>query len=316
MTHLTASTSGAALLGSDRPAARAGSWWGDLVLLTKPRLTLMVVVTAYTGFAVGVNHPATVGVWSWWLLVATLIGVTLSCMAASVFNQIYERDTDALMRRTMNRPLPMGRVGLRQTMGLGLVMGGVGVGLLAVVANPLTAGLGLGTILGYVLIYTPMKRTSSLSTVVGAVPGALPPVMGYTAATGRLGLEAWLLFSILFLWQLPHFLAIAWLYRDQYGRAGMAMLPVIDPSGESTFRQILLGCLALVPLGLVPTMVGMCGMVYFWGALLAGVVFLGFGVALVIGRTRRHARAMFFASLVYLPVVYLLMLVDNAGALS
>lgn len=284
--------------------------WNDFCQLTKLRLSLMVVLTAFLGFAMGVRNPEAQP-WSWILLAATLAGVSLSCMGASVFNQIYERDTDALMRRTKDRPLPAGRASVSTAIVLACLLSLAGITLLAAVANPLAASLAAFTIASYVLVYTPLKRVSSTSTIVGAVPGALPPVMGYAAATGTIRIEAWLMFAILFLWQLPHFLAIAWLYRDEYARAGMAMLPVVDPDGHSTFRQILLGCMALVPVGLLPSMMGVSGVVYFFGSLTAGVVFLAFGVALEITRSRRHARAMFFASLVYLPLVYGLMLIDH-----
>lgn len=311
MTQLAGQTTWSSRMG----VPSASGWRGRLVdfsQLTKPRISVMVMLTAYVGFAMGVKVSGlTYGTWI--TLMATLAGVMLSCMGASVFNQAYEYDTDALMARTKNRPLPAGRmeIGSALVLGGGLCVGGVAI--LVVMTNLLTASLAVFTIASYTLVYTPLKRVSCVSTIVGAVPGALPPVMGFTAATGRLGIEAWLLFSILFLWQLPHFLAIAWLYRDQYAQAKMALLPVVDPSGASTFRQILLGCLALVPLGLLPTMVGVSGMSYFLGSLIAGVVFLGFGLALVIGRSRRFARAMFLASLVYLPVVYGLMLADQLG---
>lgn len=308
MTQLTGQTQPTVL--DSHTAARSLWCLADLYQLTKPRLSMMVVVTAYIGFAMGagaLGHTP----WAGLTTAVVLVGVALSCMGASVFNQLYERDTDALMDRTVDRPLPAGRVGPIRAGAIGGALSIVGVGLLAVAANGLTASLGALTIISYTLVYTPLKRVSSLSTIVGAVPGALPPVMGYTAATGRLGVEAILLFGILFLWQLPHFLAIAWLYRRQYAAAGMAFLPVLDPGGTSTFRQILFGCLALVPLGLMPTMVGVSGMVYFWAALIAGLGFLAFGVALVIGQSRRHARAMFFASLVYLPAVFTMMWVDQ-----
>jgi protoheme IX farnesyltransferase len=183
--------------------------------------------------------------------------------------------------------------------------------ILAVWVNGLTAVISAFTIFSYAMIYTPLKRVSSISTIVGAVPGALPPVMGYTAVANNVGIEAVLLFGILFLWQLPHFLAIAWLYKEDYARAGMPMLPVIDPDGSSTFRQMLITCMALVPLGMLPTILGVSGRIYFIGALIAGLGFLGFGIALVRGRTRAHARAMFFASLVYLPVVLGLMMANQ-----
>jgi len=306
MTQLTSPISSAT-----RHARNVGDTVGwqrlsDFCQLTKPRITLMVGVTAYIGYAIGATPR-----WSWQTLLCTLVGVALSCMGASAFNQVQERDLDALMRRTQGRPLPGGRMTVRDATVIALLLCVAGVAVLMVMANLLTAALSLLTIASYTLVYTPLKRISSVSTIVGAVPGALPPVMGYTAAAGHIGVEAWLLFGILFLWQLPHFLAIAWLYREDYARAGVALLPVLDPDGGSTFRQALLGCLALVPLGLLPTMMGVTGVVYFFGSLIAGVVFLGFAVALLIGQTQRHAKAMFYASLVYLPWVYVLFLIDR-----
>jgi protoheme IX farnesyltransferase len=297
-----------ALAAAPRSAGRVAlSDWNQL---TKPRITALVVVTAYIGYVVGTRELP--GSFSWLVLMATLAGTALSCAGACIFNQVLERDVDALMKRTENRPLPAGRVSMLTAVLAGVIVSGVGLALLLGFSTPLAAAVSAFTILSYALVYTPLKRITSTCTIVGAVPGALPPVIGYAAATGRFGVEAWAMFAILFLWQLPHFLAIAWLYKDDYAKAGMPMLPVVDDAHYSaTCRQTLLGCLALLPLGLLPTAVGMAGMVYFVGAFLAGLAFLAFGVALVIKRTRRHARALFFASLVYLPLVYLLMLIDR-----
>ncbi|MCC7193092.1 MAG: protoheme IX farnesyltransferase [Phycisphaeraceae bacterium] len=282
----------------------------DLSLLTKPRITLMVAVTAYLGFAFAARGTMMTSAEYWFTLIVTLIGTSLSCMGACTLNQVIERQTDGLMKRTADRPLPAGRMTARTASGIGLLLSVAGVSVLLLI-NPLTALLSAITIASYVLLYTPMKRVSSICTIVGAIPGALPPVMGFTAAQNRIGVEAWIMFAILFLWQLPHFLAIAWLYKEDYARAGMPMLPVVDPDGRATSRQILLGCLALLPLGLLPTAMHMSGMIYFIGAMLAGLMFLGFGIALVIGQTRTLARALFFASLVYLPLVFALMVIDR-----
>ena len=276
----------------------------DLGQLTKSRITLMVLVTTYVGFTTASGGGGL-------LLAMTLLATALACMGASVLNQVMERQSDALMHRTRERPLPAGRILPPSALLLGLSLALTGVLVALIGANVLTAALLVFTVVSYTLVYTPLKRQTSLATIVGAVPGALPPVIGATAASGTIGREAAVLFAIMFLWQLPHFLAIAWLYREDFARAGYPMLPVLDPSGSSTFRQILLGCLALLPLGLLPTLMGISGRTYFLGALAAGIVFLGFGVALVIGRTTRYARAMFFASLVYLPTVLVLMMVDR-----
>ncbi len=304
------------------PRSSWRSLLSDVGQMTKPRITTLVVATAYIGYEIG-QHSQSLAlrqldplirlpVTPWWTLPATLLGTGLACMGASAFNQVLERDVDALMHRTMNRPLPAGRISVASALFLGSLLSVLGIGLLLAFSHPLAALLTATTVLSYVFVYTPMKRISSVCTIVGAGPGALPPVIGFAAATGRIGIEAWIMFAILFLWQLPHFLAIAWLYRDDYARAGLPMLPVVDPDFAATRRQILAGCLALLPLGLMPTLVGMSGVAYFIGALLAGLFFLGFGIALVIGRTRRHARALFFASLVYLPLVFALMLIDMA----
>jgi protoheme IX farnesyltransferase len=279
----------------------------DVAQLTKSRITVMVVMTTFIGYQLGVGSGMAIDL----VLLTTVLGTALSCMGACALNQVLERDTDALMNRTADRPIPAGRMTLATGSLIGVTLSFAGVGLLATGANALTALLSATTIVTYVLAYTPLKRITSVSTIVGAVPGALPPVMGYTAATGRIELPIVVVFLIMFLWQLPHFLAIAWLYREDYARAGMPMLPVVDPSGVSTFRQMLLGCLALLPLGLLPTMLRISGVVYFAGALLCGLMFLAAAIALVIRPTRARAKWVFYASLVYLPAVLALMMIDR-----
>ncbi len=284
------------------------SLWSDLYQLTKPRITIMVVVTAWIGYALGADatHAG-----NWLTLTAALVGTAISCMGASVLNQVMEVDTDARMRRTQDRPLPAGRMTSRTATGLGIAISLVGVLTLALFTHWLAAAISAATILSYAFVYTPLKRRSSISTIVGAVPGALPPLIGYAAVAGTLAPAPLVVFAIMFMWQLPHFLAIAWLYRDDYARGGFPMLPVIDPTGASTFRQILLGCMALLPVALLPTVIGFSGDLYFITALIAGIAFLAMGAALVVGRTRNHARALFIASLVYLPVVLIAMVVDR-----
>ena len=290
-------------------SASGRSRLADWVELCKLRITAMVVITTYVGFALGeaaaVNPPGLAA------LAATLIGTALCCMGASCLNQAYERDSDALMHRTRNRPLPAGRIATAEAVALGLLLGVTGTGLLAALATVPAAAFAAFTIVSYAVIYTPLKRVTTLNTPIGAVPGALPPVIGYAAATGEVGPAAIALWAIMFLWQLPHFLAIAWLYREDYARADMKMLPVVDADGASTFRQMLIGSLALVPVGLAPTTLGIAGTAYFVIALVSGVAFTAFAVALVITRTRIAARAMFFASLVYLPVVLIAMMIDR-----
>ena len=277
----------------------------DHVALTKPGITVMVVITTLVGFlmAAGTVGPAGAAGWSPWVLLATLAGTGLSCMGASVFNQVYERDTDAKMARTSNRPLPAGRLTVLEALGAGTVFSLLGLGVLWLGANWLAAALSAFTIFSYALIYTPMKRTSSASTVVGAVPGAMPPVIGAAAASGTVGAEAALLFAIMFVWQLPHFWAIGLLYRDQYAAAGMPILPVVDDTGRRTHRQILVTAVALLALGVLPTAVGVSGYVALATGALCGAVFLVFAVRLVARPDRKRARALFLASLAYLPIV-------------
>jgi protoheme IX farnesyltransferase len=230
---------------------------------------------------------------------------------ASVLNQVVERDTDALMRRTAERPLPAGRLDPDAALVLGVTLGVVGLFSLAIWVNLLTALVGAVALAGYVFVYTPLKRTSRLATLIGAVPGALPPVMGWTAARDSLEPGAWILFGILFLWQLPHFLAIAWLCREDYARAGFPMLPVVEPDGRSTGRQAILYAAALVPVSLLPAVIGLSGTAYFLGALVLGLTFLGFCVAFAQSFSTAAARRLLLASVLYLPAVLIVMLLDR-----
>jgi len=268
----------------------------DFIILTKPRITLMVILTTAFGF-----HLAKAGPLNVELLVNTLIGTALSCAGAGALNMVLERRADGLMKRTMNRPVPAGRMPAGTALAFGGMLATAGVILLAAKVNALTAGLSAATLVLYLAIYTPLKPRTSVSTIVGAVPGALPPLMGWTAATGSLAPGGWLLFGVLFFWQLPHFLALAWMYRDDYAAAGFPMLPVTDPEGESTARQILLQTCALVFVSLVPVWFGLAGGMYFASAAALGVGFLAFGVAFSLVRSRVRARRVFLASLAYLP---------------
>lgn len=298
MTHITTNAVDLATIDEAIPSRLA-----DYGTLTKPRITLLVVITAYIGFALGGPD------WSWIAMIGTLVGTALSCMGASAFNQVYERDTDAMMNRTRHRPLPSGRMSVREAATLASVLSVVGVLVLWVTSNGLAASVSAFTILSYAVLYTPLKRTTTLALWVGAVPGAMPPIIGYAAATQTIALPAVLVFAIMFLWQIPHFLAIAWLYRDDYARAGLKMLPVVDPDGGSTFRQIVTTCFALLPLGLLPTLIGITGLFYFVTAMVCGLLFIACALALVQDPTRARARGLFFASLIYLPVVLAAMLV-------
>lgn len=316
MTQLSTKNDLALLLGASRLSAWRTVRFADVCQLTKPRITVMVLVTAGIGYLMALRGQqggtiAAALAASPWKLLLTLVGTGLSCMGASAINQVLERDVDALMPRTRNRPLPTGRMDPAAAAGLGALLSLLGVSVLALGATPLAALLSALTIGSYAFVYTPMKRMGSYATIVGAGPGALPPVIGAAAATGMVGREALLLFLILFLWQLPHFLAIAWLYREDYAAGGIPVLPVEDPHGQSTFRQILLGCVVLLPLGLLPGAVRIAGMMYFIGALLCGLGFLAAAVALALRPSRKAARWTFFVSLLYLPLVYGLMLADQ-----
>ena len=278
----------------------------DFFALAKPRLNLLVVVSALAGYvmASGDTHDV-------WRLLCMIAGTGLVAGGASAFNQILERGPDALMRRTRLRPMPDGRLATREAWVFGLVLAGAGLAILAVGANLLSAIVAFVTMASYAVIYTPLKRHSSFSTVIGAIPGALPPVIGWAAALNELSHGAWVLFGIVFLWQLPHFLAIAWIYREDYARAGFPMLPVIDPDGRSTARQAVIYALALVPLSLAPTLVGMTGPIYFAGALVLTLVFAGLALKFRMTRSIKDARRLFFGSIIYLPLLWILMIADR-----
>jgi protoheme IX farnesyltransferase len=278
----------------------------DYLELTKPRVTLMVVITMAFGFYLGAR-----GAMDWRLLVHALIGTALVAGGTSAWNQYLERDIDAKMLRTKNRPLPAGRLKPVEALAFSVVISLAGIIHLLIMTNWLTALLAAATLFSYVFLYTPLKQKSSLSTVVGAIPGALPPLGGWTAARGDLGLEGWILFAILFIWQLPHFLAIAWIYREDYRRGGLPMLTVVDPEGDSAGRQIISNCLALLPVSLLPTIVGMAGRIYFIGALALSLFFLACGVAVMRYRTQISVRRLLHASLLYLPILLALMAIDK-----
>src|SRR6195256_6788595 len=234
--------------------------------LTKPRITFLIVLTSAAGFALAspgrVDYPA---------MVTAMVGIALLSSGIATLNQYMERDLDALMRRTANRPLPSGKLLPWEALAFGVGLTALAEIYLAVLVNPLTGLLGLTVIAGYLFAYTPLKTRTSLSTMVGAFPGAVPPLIGWTAARGELSIEGWVLFAILFLWQFPHFLAIAWMYREDYGRAGILMLPVVEPEGRVTGQQIVAYTLLLLPVSLLPTLLGMSGKVYFFGAIVLGL---------------------------------------------
>jgi len=268
-----------------------------------------VLLTAAAGFYLGSQGGVDV-----WLLVHTLVGVALVAAGTNAFNQVRERDVDARMRRTQGRPLPAGRVSPRAAAAFAAVISVAGVAYLALAVNLLTAGLAALTLASYVLLYTPLKRTTTLNTLIGAVPGALPIVGGWTAAGGALGPAVAVLFWILFLWQLPHFLALAWIYREDYRRGGLAMLSVADPDGRRTGRMVLLYAVALLPVSLVPTLLGITGALYFYGALALGLGYAGAAVALTLAVTTPRAWRVFLVSIVYLPALLTLMVLDKVVA--
>ena len=291
-------------------SARAGipSRWTDFYELTKPRMNFLVVVTTLVGYymAAGIGGPL-----HWARLLNTILGTAATAAGASVLNQYAERAFDALMPRTANRPLPAGRVAPLEALFMGVSLGAAGVVYLAIAVNALTALLGAITLLSYVFAYTPLKRQTTLCTVVGAVPGAIPPLMGWTALTGSLSPQAFSLFAILFLWQMPHFLAIAILYKDDYAAGGFRMLPVVDPGLHSTGRQMVLYGMALIPVSLMPVGLNMAGPIYLAAAVALGLVFLGFGVSCAISKRRIDARKLFFVSIIYLPLLLAAMMIDK-----
>jgi protoheme IX farnesyltransferase len=290
-------------LGSTR---RLTAVLSDYVALTKPRLNVLVVATSAAGYYLGAATPPAP-----WSMAVAVCGTALVAAGSAVLNQVYERDTDALMRRTRLRPLPDGRVTADEAAILGVGLAALGILLLVVRTNELASLLALATLILYVVIYTPLKRRSEMATLVGAIPGALPPLIGWAAAHGSLSIGGWVLFAIVFLWQIPHFMAISWLYREDYSKAGFPMLPVIDPGGRSAGRQALIYAWALLPVTLLPTAVGLSGRIYFWIALIlgSGIVWLSWRFAL--DRSDRIARALFLGSIVYLPLIWVAMILNH-----
>jgi len=285
---------------------RSAGAFGDYVQLAKPRLNVLVVATSAAGYYLGGPLSPDLS-----LMAQTVAGTALVAGGAAVLNQLYERDTDALMRRTRLRPLPDGRVSPADARLFGLVLSIAGLVLLAARANWLAAALALATLAIYLMVYTPMKRRTPLSTLVGAVPGALPALIGWTASHGSIAVGGAALFAIVFLWQIPHFMAIAWLYRDDYGKAGFPMLSVIEASGRRAGRQAVLYAAALVPVSLVPTIVGIAGTAYFASALLLGLVLFVLAVRFATIRSDGAARALFFGSITYLPLLWIVMIGDR-----
>jgi protoheme IX farnesyltransferase len=280
----------------------------DFIALTKPRVVLMVVLTTLVGYYLGATADL-----DYVRLLHVLVGTALAAGGTLALNQFLERGVDAQMLRTRMRPLPDGRLQPAEAAAFGTLVTVAGLAYLLVTAGPGATAITAATAALYLGVYTPLKQVSPLCTVLGAIPGALPPVAGWVAARGELGVGAGVLFAILFLWQLPHTLAIARLYRDDYARAGIRVLPVVDPDGGSTERQIVTGCLALHAAGLLPTLVGLTGGVYFFGALLLGALFLVVGTAQALRPSVPAARRVVIASIVYLPLLFALMALDKVG---
>jgi protoheme IX farnesyltransferase len=280
----------------------------DYIALTKPRITWLILMSTGVGYFFGAKSG-----WHLLALLHTIIGTGLIASGTAALNQWYEREADSKMKRTQARPLPGGRLEPRNALIFAILISVAGFVELFAGVNALAAWLGLFTLASYLFIYTPLKQRSPHSTTIGAIPGAMPPLIGYAAASGTLTWEAWILFAILFLWQFPHFYAIAWMYREDYERAGIRMLPVVEPDGESTARRILLYSLVLIPISLVPKFLSMTGNWYLFGALAIGLMFLYAGIRVSFDRTRQQARRVLLASVIYLPVLYGLMLLDSVA---
>ena len=286
--------------------AVAPSRFADFCELVKARLTTLVLVTTLAGFYMGWNETATIP-----LLLVSLFGTALVAAGAAALNELFERDADALMHRTQDRPLPSGRMKPDTALLIGGGLVAAGLLILFYLVNPLTSILAALTMASYVFVYTPLKRRTSLNTLVGAIPGALPPMIGWAAARGSIGAEAWALFAILFCWQMPHFLAIAWMYREDYARGGFIMLTHLDEKGSATGRQAVNYSFALLLVSLTPGLLGMAGKWYFFGAFLLGAAMVACAARMQLEPGRSRARQLFFASIVYLPFLLALMAADK-----
>ena len=283
---------------------RASDYW----TLTKPEVNFLVVMSSLAGF-----YAASRGPLDWALLIHTLAGTLLVASGTATLNQLIERDADALMRRTSLRPLPARRMPALHALLFGIFLSIAGGAYLLAAVNALACILAMSTLLTYLLIYTPLKKRTPWCTFLGAFPGAAPPLIGWAGAAGTLSRDAWVLYAILFLWQFPHFLAIAWMYRDDYARAGLKMLPQNDAGGDATMRQIMAGALLLLPVSLLPTWLGQAGSFYLAGAVLLGLMYIYSGFRLATTRTNTRARRLVLASVVYLPLVFALLMLDKSG---
>ncbi len=283
-------------------SSRAGAY----VALTKPDVSFLVLMTTAAGYYMGVRGPV-----NWLHMIHTVFGTMLIAAGTAALNHYIERDSDRYMRRTASRPLPSGLMQPREAQLFGLLLCVAGAVDLYFSAGILASGLGVATSVSYLLAYTPLKRKTVWATFVGAFPGAIPPMIGWVAATGSLGRGAWLLFAILFLWQFPHFHAIAWMYREDYARAGILMLPVVDPQGTRTFRQIILFAVALVGVSLLPAIMGLAGILYFFGALVTSTALVQVCLWAASNRTNARAKWLMHATVLHIPVLLGLMVIDK-----
>ncbi|MDE3157281.1 MAG: heme o synthase [Acidobacteriota bacterium] len=289
----------------------------DYVELTKPRITWLILMSTAIGYFFGLPRSsgwrALLGTIHLVSLVHTIVGTCLIASGTAALNQWYERDADRSMRRTARRPLPAGRLSAERALAFGVALSIAGFVELWLGVNLLSGVIGAFTLASYLFLYTPLKQRTWWSTTVGAIPGAMPPVIGYAAAAGAVSREAWVLGAILFLWQFPHFYSIAWMYKEDYARAGIRMLPVVEPDGRSTARQIVVYGMALIPVSLTPALMGMSGIVYGLGALVLGLWFLYSGVRVALDRNILRARSVLMTSVLYLPLIYGLMILDRPG---
>lgn len=279
--------------------------------LTKPRILILILLTSIAGFCLASQNSINTR-----LLAHMSIGVGLLAAGIAALNQFFERDIDRVMRRTERRPLPSGRITPTRACLFGILTAVLGTAYLVLFVNMLSGIMAVFTLGSYIFLYTPLKTKTTLSTVIGAFPGAVPPLMGWAAARGQIGVEAGVLFFIMFLWQFPHFLAIACMYREDYARAGICMLPIIEPEGHATGRQIVLYALALLPVSLLPTLVGLAGNVYFFGALILSLGYLYFSIRAAMERSRLEAKYLLQASIFYLPLLFILMLLNKTAGAS
>ena len=274
--------------------------------LTKPRITLLIAISTAVGYTYGIAAGI-----RWIAFINAVLGTSFMASGAAALNQWFERTTDAKMQRTKNRPLPGGWIRPSHALLFGTFLSIAGLLDLSIFVNGLAAGLGLATSMGYLFAYTLLKRVGPICTTVGAFPGAMPPLIGFAAAAGHLSVNAWILFSILFLWQFPHFHAIAWLYREDYEQAGIKMLAVVRPNGKALGFEILTTLILLIPATLVPTFVHMTGYIYFAAAVSLNAMFLFYGIRMSRDRTRVHARQLLLASVIYMPVLFAFLVFDN-----